>query len=352
MEGVRGGDFNDTLRGADGVDNVLEGRAGADLLDGRTGSDQVRYDFSLNAVNVNLASGSATDGYDSDSVTGGIQPYTDTLVSIERVRGSNFDDTIAGNASDNSLEGWAGNDTLTGGAGNDAFIYSTPAVAGNADLITDFQGGVDVLRLDASQLAGLFFDLNGLLDPSRFTSGPSVAPTTADQRILYDTSTGELSYDADGTGGAAAVKLFTLAGAPTVSASDIVLFNGATHYLWSSLADGQHIVGFNPGRDELRFDDVAISAASLVVDGSDSPVAFSSFSFGGKTVTLDDVEPLELTDSNVTFDDGSQLLVGDNTAGVANDNAANTLAGALATICWSARAASTACPAAPGMTAS
>ena len=47
----------------------------------------------------------------------------DTLVSIENVIGSAFDDTINGNEYDNHIEGGAGTDTINGGAGNDTYIF-------------------------------------------------------------------------------------------------------------------------------------------------------------------------------------------------------------------------------------
>jgi Ca2+-binding RTX toxin-like protein len=62
---------------------------------------------------VNIGLGTAADGYG----------YTDTLVSIENVFGSNFADTIIGDANNNSLTGAVGNDFLDGSAGTDTAIY-------------------------------------------------------------------------------------------------------------------------------------------------------------------------------------------------------------------------------------
>ena len=42
-----------------------------------------------------------------------------TLVSIENVFGTNFNDILTGNGADNVFSGLAGNDQLTGGGGND-----------------------------------------------------------------------------------------------------------------------------------------------------------------------------------------------------------------------------------------
>ena len=45
--------------------------------------------------------------------------------------------------------------------------------------------------------------------------------TTADQHILYDQASGNLLYDADGVGGAGAVRIGTLAAGTALTAADI-----------------------------------------------------------------------------------------------------------------------------------
>ncbi len=125
-----------------------------------------------------------------------------------------------------------------------------------------------------------------------------------------------------------ATDTFTVRVADERGASDTqtvtVTINGTNEvYLWSELTDGQVISSFNPASDVLRFDDATISAAAVRIDPN-APVAI--FSYGGKTVTFD-MSPLSITTTNITFDNGSLLLLGDNSTGLANDNAANTLAG-------------------------
>jgi Ca2+-binding RTX toxin-like protein len=111
IEAVRGSDFNDTLTGSDsGVFESFEGRAGNDTIDGKGGVDRADYSGDWAAVNVNLSTGIALDGF------GG----TDTLLNIEQVRGSAFNDSITGDSADNGLFGRDGHDTLRGGAGNDS----------------------------------------------------------------------------------------------------------------------------------------------------------------------------------------------------------------------------------------
>ena len=98
-------------------------------------------------------------------------------------------------------------------------------------------------------------------------------------------------------------------------------FFGTTHR-WSTLANGQTIGVFNPDSDALRFDRLLISAADVnVAAGS------IVFGYGGKTVTVA-MDLAAATTGNVRFDNGSLLLIGDNSSATVNDDAANTLNGA------------------------
>ena len=115
IEGVRGSTFDDTLVGSNGVFESFEGREGNDYIDGKGGEDRIDYKFAISGANVNLAAGTAQDGYG----------YTDTFINIEDARGSrDFADTLIGNSSDNRLEGMGGSDTIDGGAGIDTAAYS------------------------------------------------------------------------------------------------------------------------------------------------------------------------------------------------------------------------------------
>lgn len=99
------------------------------------------------------------------------------------------------------LFGGAGRDTLTGGAGTDVFIFADALISANVDTITDFQAGADGIVLDL----GIFSRIGseGVLDAAAFRSGTSA--NTASQRIIYDSSTGNIWYDADGSGSQAKV---------------------------------------------------------------------------------------------------------------------------------------------------
>ncbi len=61
----------------------------------------------------------------------------------------------------------------------------------------------------------------GALAAGAFTTGS--AATQADDRIVYNTATGALLFDADGTGGAAAVQFATLAGGLALTSADFLV---------------------------------------------------------------------------------------------------------------------------------
>ncbi len=59
-----------------------------------------------------------------------------------------------------------------------------------------------------------------------FVQNDTGTATSLQHRIIYNTETGALSYDADGNkaGGIAAVHFATLTGAPNLSAADFEIF--------------------------------------------------------------------------------------------------------------------------------
>jgi len=92
------------------LDNTLFAAAGSNALNGSTGVDTASYAYAGSAVTVSLAVTTA-------QATGG--SGVDTLIAIENLTGSNYNDTLTGNAAANLLDGGAGNDVLNGGAGLD-----------------------------------------------------------------------------------------------------------------------------------------------------------------------------------------------------------------------------------------
>jgi Ca2+-binding RTX toxin-like protein len=118
IENLTGSAFADHLTGDAGVnvltggagDDTLHGGAGADALNGGAGSDFANYQSSAVAVTVDLLAGTASGG----------DAQGDTLVSIENLYGSSFDDHLTGNNARNVIGGELGDDTLVGNGGDDA----------------------------------------------------------------------------------------------------------------------------------------------------------------------------------------------------------------------------------------
>src|SRR6185436_17266189 len=88
----------------------------------------------------------------------------------------------------------------------------------NADTLTDFQVGIDKIALDNDRFGKLGATI-GELNPENFWSGAEAH--AASDRVIYDTVSGKLYYDPDGTGEKAQVLIATLSDSPDdVSAAD------------------------------------------------------------------------------------------------------------------------------------
>ncbi len=133
---LRGGSGNDVLYGNSGND-VLDGGSGNDIINGGSGVDTVDYSTWDTRVIVKLKE-SATKG-----------DGTDTLINIENVIGTDYNDKIIGDSKSNQINagdgndyasGYAGDDIVYGNAGNDYLLG-----AGGSDAV--FGGsGDDLLR--------------------------------------------------------------------------------------------------------------------------------------------------------------------------------------------------------------
>ena len=226
----RGGD--DTIRGGDAADLVRLGGGGVPsygnkLIDGGTGFDTLEFGgFARSAIVVDLAASSLVGGGDAGQGSA-------TLISIERVTGDGFNDRISGSAVAEELNGGGGNDTingrgandtLTGGLGADTFVFDTAPSAGNVDQVTDFVSASDRLDFDNALFSALGADGNFAAGDARFAAGAGfTAGRDASDRVVYDTNTGNLYYDADGNGAGAAQLVATIQGHPAVAATDITV---------------------------------------------------------------------------------------------------------------------------------
>jgi VCBS repeat-containing protein len=163
--------------------NYIDGNGGADLFTLEAGNDVAFGDGGTDSF---------TGSQGNDMLFGGAEA-----------------DTLNGSESNDILHGGAGSDSLTGGTGNDTFVFGATLGVGNVDSIADFAVGSDTILL-VSDALGPFAALadSGTLAASQFDyAGGGVDANT---RIIYDPTTGALSYDVDGSGGVAAVQFATL----------------------------------------------------------------------------------------------------------------------------------------------
>jgi Ca2+-binding RTX toxin-like protein/type III secretion system FlhB-like substrate exporter len=158
-ETLTGTGENDIINGRGGND-TLQGLGGNDRLDGGAGTDTAAYAASPAGVNVSLATGSGSGG----------DAQGDTLINIENLTGSVFNDTLEGDSGNNVLAGGDGIDTVsyehaaagvtvslainsaqnTGGAGSDTLSgFENLTGSASGDVLTG-SSGVNVL----SGLAG------------------------------------------------------------------------------------------------------------------------------------------------------------------------------------------------------
>jgi Ca2+-binding RTX toxin-like protein len=224
--------FNDTIDGGLGADRMTGG-AGDDTYIVDNVKDAISEkatggtDTAMSSVGYTLASTVENLTLTSSANIGGTgNKLNNTIIgntANNTLAGAAGDDTISGGAGSDTLFGGLGNDTLTGGAGADMFVFNTkPNAALNVDVITDFSSSNgDHLQFSVKLFKGL--GTLGDLSSDQFWSGVGVRTAhDATDRIIYNTSTGDLYYDADGSGTrAVAILVAQLAGNPVLIYSDI-----------------------------------------------------------------------------------------------------------------------------------
>jgi len=219
--------------------NTLNGRTGSDRMFGRGGNDTFVVDAAGDVVNESPGGGVDTV---RSSVTHTLRANVENLVLTGSASvngtGNELANSLRGNAAANTLNGLAGDDALNGGAGSDRLVGgpgndqlsggpgadefqfdATLDAATNQDRIVDFNPADDVMRLVGAAFPAL--SAAGTLPASAFANG--IAAGDASVRILYDPATGNLRYDADGSGPVAPVRFGRLTTAPAVTNQDFTV---------------------------------------------------------------------------------------------------------------------------------
>lgn len=224
---LSGGPGDDTLKGGNGAD-TLNGGSGADTMYGGAGNDTYVFDNIGDVADEAVAGSGGIDRIlasigvslaDTVHVKGAIENLTlqgsGNIFGI----GNSLGNLIVGNSGANALDGRLGNDTLTGGGGADRFTFTTaPNAKTNRDTITDFKHGTDKIVLDNAVFSAL--TKTGALSAGNFAINSS---QDANDYIIYNTSSGALSYDADGNRAGASVQFASLKGVPGLTQTDFLV---------------------------------------------------------------------------------------------------------------------------------
>jgi Ca2+-binding RTX toxin-like protein len=203
--------------------NILDGRGGADVMQGGVGNDIYVVDHAGDQVIE--ADGGGVDTVKSSVSFSLADQYADnlTLTGSAAIDGTGnaLANRLVGNGAANVLNGAGGEDRIRGGGGSDSFLFTARPSAANAAQIEDFVAGDDRILLGG--LAGQPFEAlaSGALGAHAFRTGTAAAD--ADDRIIYNRSTGQLSFDADGAGGADAVRFAILEPGLSLTAGDFLV---------------------------------------------------------------------------------------------------------------------------------
>jgi Ca2+-binding RTX toxin-like protein len=191
---------------------MITGGGANDAMIGGAGDDTYVVDVSTDIVTelaidlgVDLVKAAASYTLNTGNAAG-VENLTLTGAATINGTGNALNNTIIGNVAANVLNGGLGADTLTGGAGNDSFVLNATDYQSFHDIITDFKAsGLDKLQLSKTIFTGLQSATptaaGVALTASDFLSGTSVtASTNSGQHLLYDSDSGALYYDGDGSG--------------------------------------------------------------------------------------------------------------------------------------------------------
>ncbi|XXQ67478.1 Ig-like domain-containing protein [Neisseriaceae bacterium B1] len=199
---IRGGEGNDRIEGREG-DDYLDGGLGADTLVGGQGNDYFIVDNQGDIVTEEKSQGTdhvfttlkdyaLTSNVENLTLLGGAMNGTGNS-EANILQGNSDNNILDGKEGADTLIGGRGNDTLTGGAGNDSFVFQD-ILDGSVDHITDFAAG-DLIKLSKA----IFTTLNQGMSAEEWNS-----------QVIYDKTSGKLSYDSDGKGGADSIHFATL----------------------------------------------------------------------------------------------------------------------------------------------
>jgi serralysin len=182
----------------------INGNGGWDWLDGGGGND---------TINGGSGNDKVFGGSGNDRLSGGR--------GSDKLDGGSGRDSVNGGSGNDFVNGGRGSDLLTGGSGDDAFAFTTALGSSNVDTITDFDADDDGIVLGQSVFSELWL---GALGTEQFHAAAGATEGQDEfHRIIYDTTSGSLYYDPDGSGSQEAVRFAVVSGSPELTAEDFLI---------------------------------------------------------------------------------------------------------------------------------
>lgn len=158
---IEAGPDDDNVMGGDGAD-MINGGSGADMLDGGADDDKINGDSGNDTIMGGAGDDMLDGGLGDDTIFG--NDGNDMLVGgaqRDMLFGGADNDILDGGAREDELDGGTGMDTLTGGTQADLFVLHADQTAADADTITDFERGLDSIRIDGSMGRTITFVQSG-----------------------------------------------------------------------------------------------------------------------------------------------------------------------------------------------
>lgn len=221
------------LRGLGGNDSYIVGAG--DIVDesvaGSSGIDTVLSTELFNLSDTAKVKGSV-ENITLIGSAGGLNATGNSLANViigsstaNLLEGLDGNDKLNGGLGNDFLKGGKGNDTLTGGGGLDTFFFDTALnAAGNVDTITDFSRADDTIRLSKAVFSAFAALANGTpLDATTFSANSSGTAIGTKGQIVYNTATGDLIYDSNGSASGGATLFAKLTTKPALAFDDFVI---------------------------------------------------------------------------------------------------------------------------------
>ncbi|KQO46007.1 calcium-binding protein [Methylobacterium sp. Leaf85] len=311
---LEGGSFGDILRSGSGAD-TLKGGSGNDVLEGGAGADTIRGDLGIDTASYEHATGrvyaslEAQMGYEGDA-------SQDTLIDIENLTGSTFDDSLVGDDNDNTLRGNGGEDDIAGRGGDDRIVLSsTPlSISGGDDkdvLIVTGGGTVSLIERTFSGIETVYVRNDTHLDMTNVLAGSKiVSQSTSDHDVRIvgtsgndtikggkggDTIDGGLGNDTirAGTGGD------TIDGG--IGSDKLFAGTGADSFRFQAGFGRDNLYGLDLNADHIVVDIAGVDATDILLrpmsGGRHTLVTFEGVEAGNKIIlhdmNVDDVRDVQ-----------------------------------------------------------